>query len=98
VRAPIESLSQAHSTKIGLSRSSYSFIAPRKAKVPLIGVFAIRDEHLLPEHLPELPASWQPIFAEFAKENALDISLPEAFQIVHAFYSQVQERRHFDAM
>jgi hypothetical protein len=63
-----------------------------KILVALTGVFAIRDEHLLPEQLPEPPSSWQPIFDEFAKENALNLSLQEAFQIVNAFYLEVRKR------
>lgn len=63
-----------------------------KVFTALTGVFAVRDEHLLPDELPKPPSSWQPIFDEFAKENALELSLDQSFQIVQSYYQKVHKR------
>ena len=61
-----------------------------KVATALAGVFAIRNEHLLPQELPPPPTSWQPVFNEFAQENAINLSLQEAFDIVASFYQAVR--------
>lgn len=76
---------------IDLYRLIEKGLEPAKVLTALTGVFAIRDEHILPDQLPEPPSSWQSIFDEFAKENALDLSLGDAFQVVQAYYQQAHK-------